>query len=162
MRSRCLVADGRYPLLFSSSPGSLMSQFLSHLETFSIVWHFVLLNICIVSSLRMAFITESLFRSWREKDWLSDFSADNTSLCWWFTQCLLRLLTECFDPHRGCSLRVALLTQADLPFRVEHFQDGAEHGQTSSHRTWGQKFRFLSANLEPKAFSTFGPNPSFT
>ena len=116
----------------------------------------------IISSLRMAFITESLFRSWREKDWSYDFSADNTSLCRWFTQYPLRLLTECFDPHRGCSLRVALLTQADLPFRVEHFQDGAEHGQTSSHRTWGQKFRFLSANLEPKAFSTFGPNPLFT
>ena len=163
MRSRCLVADGRYPRLFSSSLGSLMSQFLSHLETFSIVWHFVLL-MCIISSLRMAFITESLFRSWREKDWLNDFSADNTPLCRWFTQYPLRLLTECFEPHRGCcSLRVALLTQADLPVRVEHFQDGAKHGQTSSQRTWGQKFRFLlSPTLEPKAFSTFGPNPSFT
>ena len=139
MRSRCLVADGRYPRLFSSSPGSLMSQFLSHLGTISIVWHFVLL-ICKISSLRMAFITESLFRSWREKDWLNDFSANNTSLCWWFTQCLLRLLTECFQPHRGCcSLRVALLTQADLPVRVENFQDGAEHGQTSSHRTYKAK-----------------------
>ena len=139
MRSRCLVADGRYPRLFSSSPGSLMSQFLSHLKTFSIVWHFVLL-ICKISSLRMAFITESLFRSWREKDWLIDFSADNTSLCWWFTQYPLRLLTECFQPHRGgCSLRVALLTQADLPVRVEHLQDGAEHGQTSSHRTYKAK-----------------------
>ena len=134
MRSRCLVADGRYPRLFSSSPGSLMSQFLSHLETFSIDWHFVFL-ICVISSLRMAFITESLFRSWREKDWLDDFSADHTSLCWWFTHYPLRLLTECFEPHRGCFLWVALLTQADLPVRVEHLQDGAEHGQTSSHRT---------------------------
>ena len=139
MRSRCLVADGRYPRLFSSSPGSLMSQFLSHLETFSIDRHFVFL-ICVISSLRMAFITESLFRSWREKDWLNVFSADHTSLCWWFTHyLLLRLLTECFEPHSGCSLRVALLTQADLPVRVENFQDGAEHGQTSSNRTYKAK-----------------------
>ena len=117
----------------------------------------------IISSLRMAFITESLLCSWSEKDWLNDFSADNTSLCRWFTHYPLRLLTECFDPHRGCcSLRVALLTQADLPFRVEHFQDGAEHGQTSSHRTWGQKFRFLSATMERKELSIFGSNPLFT
>ena len=88
----------------------------------------------------MAFITESLFRSWREKDWLNVFSADHTSLCWWFTHyLLLRLLTECFEPHSGCSLRVALLTQADLPVRVENFQDGAEHGQTSSNRTYKAK-----------------------
>ena len=32
MRSKCRVADGRYPLLLSSSPGSRKSQFLSHLN----------------------------------------------------------------------------------------------------------------------------------
>ena len=36
MRRRCRVAEGRYPRLLSSSPGSLRSQFLSHLKTLKI------------------------------------------------------------------------------------------------------------------------------
>ena len=108
----------------------------------------------------MAFITESLLCSWSEKDWLNDFSADNTSLCWWFTQYPLRLLTECFQPHRGCcSLRVALLTQADLPVRVEHFQDGAEHGQTSAHRTWGQGSCQFQRHFRHLGQTRHSPNP---
>ena len=63
MRRRCRVADGRNPRLLSSSPGSLKSQFFSHLYKHSLLQS----SPSSIFSLWVAFVIESLLRSWNMK-----------------------------------------------------------------------------------------------